>query len=91
MNYFKYLQFSYWDQLIGTLKVENKQIYEVTNLKSLRAVMCLGISLWEALWGALGQMPLRTGCPTPDKFHVHGEGIKKIAWWWWCRSKSVQR
>lgn len=58
MNYFKYLQFSYQDQVIDTLKVENKQNYEVTNLRSLRAVVSLTLSLWRALWGALGQMPL---------------------------------
>lgn len=58
MNYFKYLQFSYQYQVIDALKFENKQIYEVTNLVSLRAVICLTISLWGELWGVLGQMPL---------------------------------
>lgn len=58
MNYFKYLQFSYQYQVIDALKFENKQIYEVTNLVSLRAVICLTISLWGEFWGVLDQMPL---------------------------------
>lgn len=54
VNYFKYLQFNYWDQVTNSLKVENKQIPEVSNIRSLRDVICLAISLW----GVLAQMPL---------------------------------